>query len=236
MILIIEHIKVEGPGTIESYFKERGSPLKTIALHKGDRFPRDISDVRAVIAMGGPMNVYEEDRFPFLKDENVFIKKILKQEIPFLGVCLGSQLLARACGARVIKSPVKEIGWFKVDLSEEGKKDALFENVESALNVYHWHEDMWELSKDASLLATGSGCPNQAFKVGSNAYGLQFHIEITGEIIKDWCEAYFDSGDERKTRLAQEMIEAYPAKKKDLSRQANAIYGNFEKIMKERWV
>ena len=102
------------------------------------------------------MNVYEEDKYPFLKKEDQFIKKVLKEEIPYLGICLGSQLLAKACGAKVVKSPVKEVGWFKIYLKNEAKQDPIFKGLNNAIDVYHWHEDMWELPEGATLLATAS--------------------------------------------------------------------------------
>ena len=118
MILIIKHIDIEGPGTIEDYLQEAGYKLKTIDLHEGGQLPKDFSDIEAVVSLGGPMNVYEEDKFPFLKDEDVFLKRALNEEIPTLGICLGSQLIAKASGARVVKSPVKEVGWFKINLEK----------------------------------------------------------------------------------------------------------------------
>ena len=234
MILVIEHVKVEGPGTIESYLKKKRVPLKTIALYDQQKFPKDFSGIEAVISMGGPMNVYEEDKFLFLKDENVFIKKVLDEEIPFLGVCLGSQLLAKACGARVIKSPVKEVGWFKVRLTREGKADELFKNVDGTFHVYHWHEDMWELPESGTLLAASDSCPHQAFKIGKNAYGVQFHVEVTGEIIADWCDAYFKSKDAEKKKKAKDMIDVYKDKEVSFLKRADVIYDNFMRIIGQR--
>ena len=96
MILIIKHIGIEGPGTIEDYLRTRGYQLQTVSLHDGDPLPDDWAGMEAVVSLGGPMNVYEEDKYPFLKKEDQFIKKVLKEEIPYLGICLGSQLLAKA--------------------------------------------------------------------------------------------------------------------------------------------
>ena len=101
MILIIKHIEHEGSGTIEEFFRRHGFSVKTVELSRGDFLPDDVSSLEAVVSMGGPMNVYEEDIYPFLKEEDIFIKKIVREEIPFLGICLGSQLLAKAAGAKV---------------------------------------------------------------------------------------------------------------------------------------
>ena len=106
MILIIKHIAIEGPGTIEDYLVRKGYQLRTIDLHEGGQLLKDFSETEAIVSLGGPMNVYEEGEFPFLKAETVFLKQAIKEEVPTLGICLGSQLMAKACGVRVVKSPV----------------------------------------------------------------------------------------------------------------------------------
>ena len=235
MILFIKHIDIEGPGTIETHFKKMGCPTKTLNLHKGDRFLKDFSQIDAVVSLGGPMSVYEEDKFPFLKEEDRYLRTIIQEEIPYLGICLGSQLLAKACGAKVTRSPVKEIGWFKAQLKPEGKTDPLFLGVGDEIDVYHWHEDMWEVPQEGRLLATGDGCPHQSFKIGKNAYGLQFHIEVTDRIIKDWCKNYFKSDDPVLNQKAKDMVETFGKKRNDFEQTARKIYDNFARIMADRW-
>jgi GMP synthase-like glutamine amidotransferase len=149
--------------------------------------PGDLSEIEGVVSLGGPMNVYEEKEFPFLKEEDIFIKEAVKKEIPFLGICLGSQLIAKACGARVRKSPVKEVGWFKVALEPTVEDDPLFEGLAGSLEVFQWHEDTFDIPSGGVLLAKGGDCPHQAFRIGRSVYGIQFHIEVTERIIADWC-------------------------------------------------
>ena len=163
--------------------------------------------------------------------ETEFIKKALKEEVPFLGVCLGSQLLAKACGAQVTKSPVKEVGWFKVKLENLAKQDVLFKGFEGEMDVYHWHEDMFAIPQNGVRLATAQGCPNQAFRVGKHGYGIQFHIEVTEPIITDWCRNYLKSNDPQLQKKAKDMIETYRKKKGRFNKTAEKIYRNFEEII-----
>ncbi len=230
MILFIKHIDIEGPGTIETFINERGLPSRTIALHEGEQLPKDLAGLDAIVSLGGPMNVDEEEKYPFLKQEDQFLKKAIEQSVPVLGICLGSQLLAKAAGAKVVKSPVKEVGWFKTSLTSAGQQDPLFVGLSREIDVYHWHEDMWELPVSGQLLATSSGCPHQALKVGNNAYGLQFHIEITDAIIRDWCQRYFSSSDLNLHQQAQEMLFRYAQKQAAFNAAAYQIYDNFLKI------
>ena len=184
--LIIKHIRTEGPGTIGDYLKDNGISFRLIELWRGIRLPDDLREISAVISLGGPMNVYEEKEYPFLAEENRFIKQLIEQEVPFLGVCLGAQLLAKAAGAKVYKAPVREIGWFKVRLTPEGEKDPFFDDVGDELDVFQWHGDTFDVPKGAKLLAKGDQVPNQVIKVGERAYGVQFHLEVDETVLKKW--------------------------------------------------
>lgn len=222
MILIIKHIEIEGPGTLGEFFKETAWQTRIVELDKGDTLP-SVDECEAIISLGGPMNVYEEAKYPFLKEEDKLLKRALGKGIPVLGICLGAQLLAKACNAKVKKAPQKEIGWFKVNLTDAGKREPLFENMPASLSVFQWHEDTFAIPKGALHLAESQTCLNQAFRFGRNAYGLQFHVEVTPEMIDSWISAY------TKTETAQTndmLIEAY--KRKDAFRtQAQMLYYNF---------
>ena len=227
MILIIKHIDIEGPGTLGDFLKCQGEPFQTIELGALEALPVSLSIFKAVIVLGGPMNVDEEDRFKFLKPENEFIKKVLKAEIPYLGICLGAQLLAKAAGAKIIKSPVKEIGWYQIELTTEGKKDPLFNGFRESDPIYHWHGDMFQIPSNGKLLAQAQGCPHQALRVGRNAYGLQFHVEVTDKSIKEWCEEYSAHDLPERPERAQSMMDGYWKYKKTFNAQAQRMYQNF---------
>ena len=234
MILFIKHIDVEGPGTIETYFQGEGFSLKTVDLSRKEHLPTDFSGIKAVVSLGGPMNVYEEEKYPFLKGEDVFIKEVLKKQIPFLGICLGAQLLAKAAGAKVSKSPTKEVGWFKIQMAKTAQKDPLFSGLGPEITIFQWHEDTFDVPQGGTLLATGQNCPHQAFKVGKCAYGIQFHIEVTEAIIADWCKAYFNSQDQEKQVMAKDMLQTYRRKNAEFNWQADVIYRNFEKLIRKK--
>jgi GMP synthase-like glutamine amidotransferase len=174
------------------------------------------------------MNVYEEEQYPFLKEEDVFLKKVLAARVPVLGICLGAQLLAKASGGKVVRSPETEIGWFTVDLTREGSGDPLLAGIPSPLEVYQWHGDMCIPSKESVVLASSAACPVQAFRYGFNAYGLQFHMEITDQSIRDWSADF--SVKKQGERAA--MLERYAGIKGSFHQSGRLVCENFLKIIK----
>ncbi len=188
-VLIIKHVDMEGPGLIEDYLKQEKIPYQILNLNTGVRFQK-LDGFTHIVILGGPMNVYEEDRYPFLRGEDLFIKEAIQRGKHILGICLGAQLIAKSLGAKVIKAPSKEIGWYNVSLTEEGSGDPPFSILPKTFPVFQWHEDTFEIPKGAKLLATSTAIPSQAFRYGENAYGLQFHLEVTEEMIQEWMETY----------------------------------------------
>ncbi len=200
-VLMLKHIAIEGGGTIEEYLLSKGDKIDRRELQDGAPVPSKL-DYDVILILGGPMNVYEEDKYPFLKDEDKLIKEAIKKEIPTLGICLGAQLIAKAAGARVTKNIVKqihqkEIGWYKVNLTDEGKNDPMFKGLGESFDVFQWHGDTFGISENGNLLATAELCTNQALRVGKNMYGLQFHLEVTEDMIYKWIDTY----DEELTSL-----------------------------------
>ena len=234
MILIVKHIDIEGPGTLGDFLRSRDEDFSIVELGAGQALPADPKAFKAVVVLGGPMNVDEEDRFAFLKPENEFIQKVLKAGVPYLGICLGSQLLAKAAGARVVKSPVKEIGWYQIQLTSEGRQDPLFKGFKESDPIYHWHGDMFQIPAQGKLLASASGCPHQALRVGANAYGLQFHVEVTDRSIKEWCDEYCETDLPQRRGHAQSMMDDYWKYKKVFDAQAKRLYENFLSIANDK--
>ena len=191
-VQIIKHIDIEGPGTIGGFLDDDGISYNVIDVFNEEPLPNSLSNTSAVIVLGGPMNVYEEDKYPFLKKEDEFLKEVIEEGLPTLGFCLGAQLIAKATGALVKQNPQKEIGWFSVSVTGEGSDDPLFQGFQAEFDVFQWHGDTFDIPEDAVRLAESELCPNQAFRVGRNIYGLQFHVEVTGEMIYQWLDAYKD--------------------------------------------
>lgn len=221
-LLVIMHVESEGPGTLGAFFQSMNADIRTVRLYAGDILPAGPGGIDAIISMGGPMNVYEEDKYPFLRDETSFLREAIHAGKPVIGICLGAQMIAKALGAQVTKSPVKEVGWGKVTLSEEGQSDALFQGLPETLDVLQWHEDMFQIPEGGKLLAYSEGCPHQAFRY-RNALGLQFHLEVTAEILLEW---FSDSPDR------DGIIRRYKELESDLLERAEMLYRNFNGLIK----
>lgn len=190
-ILIIKNIPAEGPGTIEEHLKSRGMQYKILEFSKGEQVS-DIEGYSHLIVMGGPMAVYEMDKYTYLQPETELIKAFIEKGKAVLGICLGAQMIAHALGAKVYPGGTEEVGWYNVDLTPEGMEDpavsALSVNNAPHAEVFQWHGDTFDLPRNAVRIASTEVYQNQAFRYGSNVYALQFHIEVTPEIIREWFE------------------------------------------------
>ncbi len=189
--LVLKHADCEGLGLWEECCREEGIALEVVALHQGALLPPP-HQYQAVISLGGPMSVHDEGTYPFLKNEDAFIRQVVSEGIPFLGICLGGQLLAKALGGRVAPNVVKEIGWHSVELDQTGQRDPLFAGLPDRFSVFQWHGDTFSIPKGAVRLATSPACENQAFRYGFGgiAYGLQFHLEVTPSLVEEWTREY----------------------------------------------
>jgi GMP synthase (glutamine-hydrolysing) len=179
--LVIQNTRIEGIGTLGNLLKADGFSTKTI-LAKNEKIPQAKYD--AIIILGAPESA--NDDLSYLKQEMELIQDSVKKEIPVLGICLGSQLIAKAFGARVYKGPRKEIGFYE-DVEFDMAQSRLFNGIKSPSLVFHWHGDTFDLPENAIRLAHSKDYQNQALKIGS-AVGIQFHLEVDEPTIKLWLE------------------------------------------------
>ena len=214
--LVIMHVESEGPGTLGSFLENRGVRLSFGRLYAGDSIPPDVGSWDLIVSLGGPMNVYEEEQYPFLRDETLFLQTAILAGVPTLGVCLGAQMIAKAAGAQVVKSPEKEVGWGTVVLTDDGAREPLFRGLPRVLNVLQWHEDMFHIPAGGTLLASSDACPHQAFRF-RNALGLQFHVEVTEDMLSEWFRGMPELDGIRAV---------YRDLRKDLEAQALTLYTN----------
>jgi GMP synthase (glutamine-hydrolysing) len=185
-VLVLRHVPHEHLGTFALALRANDLAYKYVNLYEDANPNISVDGSSALIILGGPMNVYETDKYPFLKMEDGLIKRAIEKDIPVLGICLGAQLIAKSLGARVTKNREKEIGWYPLKVTDEGSKDNLLRSLSVEETVFQWHGDAFEIPMEAAHLAESALCPNQAFRFGSSVYGLQFHIEVTSEMVLEW--------------------------------------------------
>jgi GMP synthase (glutamine-hydrolysing) len=184
-VLVLQHIACEPPGVYEDVILERGAELVRIELDEGEPIPD--TPVDAIVAMGGPMSVNDEDSLPWLVAEKRFIADAVRSGSPYWGVCLGVQLLASSLGARVYPGREAEVGLLPVDLTDQASYDRVFSGAPRELVTLQWHGDTFDLPEGAVRLAGSTSYSNQAFRY-ANAYGVQFHLEVSTEMAREWAD------------------------------------------------
>jgi GMP synthase (glutamine-hydrolysing) len=222
-VLSIQNVACETLGTLESLFRADGFEVETISAQEG--VPASLAGYSAIVILGGPMAVYDD--LPYLQKEQDLIRDAIRNDVPVLGICLGSQLVAQAAGGRVYKGRRKEIGWSTVSLTPEGQR-GIFGTEEREMRVFQWHGDTYDLPPGAKVLAYSDLYP-QAFKIGS-AIGLQFHLEVDEGMIRTWMDEYKAEVSAEKLR-AQDIL---PAKGdvENLAKRCQLVYRNFASIVR----
>lgn len=190
-VLVIQHVTLEGPGLLSRLLQQRGWELDLRVMElPGTELPRSLKEYHALLVLGGPMGAYEEKQYPYLLRVEELIYEGVEKAIPVLGICLGGQLIARVLKAVVKPNVVKELGWYLLSLTTQGKVSLPFAGLPDSFYVFQWHGDTFELPQEAVLLAVGETCRNQAFLYRGCALAIQFHPEVTPSMIASWAKAY----------------------------------------------
>lgn len=182
-VAIFRHAAHEGPGYFAEFLDERRIPWQLIAIDSGDAVPQSAEDYAGLVFMGGPMSV--NDDLPWIPEVETLIRDAAARDIPLLGHCLGGQLISKALGGTVSRNPVKEIGWGEVTVADNGIARDWFGEIKK-FPAFHWHGETFTLPQGATHLLSSEYCANQAYAIGKHL-ALQCHVEMTAEMIADWC-------------------------------------------------
>jgi GMP synthase-like glutamine amidotransferase len=219
--LAFRHVPFEHLGRISDSLASHRMEYEYVDLFSGGPVP-DISTASTLIFMGGPMSA--NDDLPFIRQELDVIRKAAALGKPILGVCLGSQLIAKALGARVYPNRAKEIGWYPVHWTPAGREEL---GLSAPEIIFHWHGETFDLPPGGELLAYSDLCRHQAYRIGKNIFGLQFHLEVTPEMIADWLTQDANCGDLREVASPIDS-NAHAARMQELSGQ---VFGRLTQVM-----
>jgi GMP synthase (glutamine-hydrolysing) len=223
----VRHVAFEDLGLLAPVMEREGWDVSFCEAAVDDLLHDSIRNAKLLIILGGPIGAYETDTYPFLKSEIALIEHRLSRDLPTLGICLGSQLMARALGSRVYAGPVKEIGWGKVELTSKGASSCLNPLQEADAAVLHWHGDSFELPEGARTLASNAYYENQAFAYGRNALALQFHLEAAPRQLEEWYVGH-------AVELAAAKV-SIPELRAATSRRANGLASRANRVF-VRWL
>ncbi len=237
-IIVLQHIACETPGYIKDLMINDNLDLTTIQLDEGDIIPKNLKSYDAMLCMGGPMDTWMEKDYPWLIDEKKRIKEfVVELEKPFLGFCLGCQLLGEVINGKVIKSSPPEIGILDIKLLDEKKSDMLFSNYPNNIKALQWHSyEVSELenNNDVTLLGSSNSTKYQIFKYKNHAYGIQFHIEIKDNTVSDWgCVPEYEKALEESLGpgALKKFDELAKSNLSDMNALATSLYNNFKLLI-----
>jgi GMP synthase (glutamine-hydrolysing) len=226
-IYVLQHHPAENLGNIAGALETAALAWQYVRIFDGQQVPADMRGAGGLIVMGGPMGVYQTDRYPFLKDEMALIDAAIKKGLPVLGVCLGAQMIAAVLGAKVERNPQgKEIGWYPVTLAPVAKSDPLLRDLPETIMPFHWHGDIFEVPSGAVAIASSDKTPCQAFRYAEFTYAFQFHIEVTRDGVAAMATA-FARELETERIAASDLTAGAQRFVPDLERMAETVFGRW---------
>tara|TARA_B100001013_G_scaffold311008_1_gene216024 strand:+ start:91 stop:810 length:720 start_codon:yes stop_codon:yes gene_type:complete len=237
-ILILQHIECETPGYIKDLMVKDGFELTTVELDVGEKIPDNINQFDGMFCMGGPMDTWMTEKYPWIVEEKNKIKEyVIDLEKPFLGFCLGCQFLGEVVGGDVVKSTPPEIGILDINMNQQNKDDQLFSNFPPTIKALQWHSYEvvgLENNQDITLLGSSPTTKFQIFKYKNNAYGIQFHIEIKSNTVGDWgCVPEYKNAleDSLGPGALDKFEKVASSNMLDMNNYATMLYKNFCKLM-----
>lgn len=186
-VLIFRHSPTEGPGYFTTFLDRHGIPWQLVRIDAGDALPKTLNGISGVCLMGGPMSV--NDDLPWIPPMLALIRQAVAENIPVIGHCLGGQLMAKALGGTVGPTPIKEIGWGDVRITDDNAARPWLGEVAQPLPVFHWHGETFSLPPGATRILESAYCANQAYVLNDRHIGMQCHVEMTPELIASWCKS-----------------------------------------------
>lgn len=228
-VAIFRHFSTEGPGYFATFLDRHAIPWQLVKVDAGDAIPADPGAFSGLVFMGGPMSV--NDDLPWIPPTLQLIRDAVAQDIPVLGHCLGGQLIAKAMGGTVGKNPVKEIGWGEVALADTPLAREWFGEQDKFLSL-HWHGETFSLPPGAERLLSSPYCQNQAYVIGGRHLGMQCHVEMTADMVREWCA---NGADEIAASSASPAVQSPAAMQEDLEQRISALNAVAGKVY-SRWI
>ena len=230
-VVIFRHAPTEGPGYFATYLSYHGIPWQVTRIDEGDPVPGDPRAFSGMAFMGGPMSV--NDDLPWISPVLDLIRAAVDADVPVIGHCLGGQLMAKALGGPVTRNPVKEIGWGRVDVPGNASAERWFGSSLKSFEAFHWHGETFSLPPGAERIASSPYCENEAFALGAHL-AMQFHVEMTPELIRTWCKDWGKAVQSLAARMPSvqtpaEMTSAVTEKTRALNAIADRIYDEWAK-------
>tara|TARA_B100000029_G_scaffold4648_1_gene5282 strand:- start:198 stop:920 length:723 start_codon:yes stop_codon:yes gene_type:complete len=238
-VIILQHIKIEDPGYIKDLMLKDGVSLSTIELDEGEKIPNNLSVYDAMFCMGGPMDTWMEKDYPWLIEEKKKIREfVVDLKKPYLGFCLGCQLLGEVIGGKVVKSNNPEIGMLDINFSNNQNNDLIFSKFPKNITSLQWHSyevQNLEKNNDVTLIASSSETKYQIFRYKNHAYGIQFHIEVKKTTVGEWgCVPEYKSALEKQ--LGKGALEKFDTDSQihmpSMNNYSRILYENFKKLIK----